>query len=70
MTTNTETCTWRPPCDPEYGFHEASCGFVFTFIEDGIEENHFKYCPSCGGSIREGHFDKDGNPATNTEREE
>jgi len=45
------TCTWKE--NEEYGMYETGCGNAFQTIEGDIEENNFKFCPYCGGKIRE-----------------
>ena len=42
-------CTWTE-IDGEY--FETGCTHTFVFIDDGIEENGFVYCPYCGNAIR------------------
>ena len=44
-------CTWK--LDDEYGMYETGCGNAFECIEGDIEENNFKFCPYCGGRIKE-----------------
>jgi rRNA maturation endonuclease Nob1 len=51
MTKN--VCIWKE--DEEYGMYETGCGNAFQTIEGDIEENNFKFCPYCGGSIRQEH---------------
>jgi len=31
----------------------TSCDNTFEFMNEGIKENHFKFCPYCGGKITE-----------------
>jgi len=45
------SCTWK--LDDEYGMYETGCGNAFECIEGDIEENNFKFCPYCGGRIKE-----------------
>ena len=46
-----DTCTWK--LDDVYGMYETGCGNAFECIEGDIEENNFKFCPYCGGRIKE-----------------
>ena len=44
-------CSWAyddSPCN-----YDTSCGHSFEFLDDGITENGFKFCPWCGRSIVE-----------------
>lgn len=47
-------CEWEYEADfdenPAWG---SSCGGVHCFIEGDIEENEYKFCPKCGGKIKE-----------------
>ena len=47
----------KPDCGWEYSdreeYYKCGCGKMFTFIDDGIKENNFKFCPYCGGRIVE-----------------
>jgi len=45
------SCTWK--LDDVYGMYETGCGNAFECIEGDIEENNFKFCPYCGGRIKE-----------------
>ena len=52
-------CAWSPyDCHEMPGTFETSCDNVFSFTEEGINENQFKFCPYCGGSINEIVLDK------------
>ena len=44
-------CDWT--YEGETCSFETSCGHAFKFIDDGIEENGFKFCPYCGKAINE-----------------
>ena len=48
------TCEWVVDED---GIFDTGCGNKFEFIYDGPEENHFTYCPYCGGklAVYDGH---------------
>lgn len=41
-------CFWK---DDEGGPWETGCGRWFECIEDGPEENGFKFCCYCGGEL-------------------
>jgi len=44
-------CHWTFD-DNEYApMWNTGCNNTFSFTEDGIEENGFKYCPYCGNRI-------------------
>ena len=45
------SCAWK--LDDVYGMYETGCGNAFECIEGDIEENNFKFCPYCGGRIKE-----------------
>lgn len=50
----TQTCSWSPYDDFDMpGTFDTSCGNIFSFTEEGIKENNFKFCPYCGGEIIE-----------------
>ena len=46
-----DTCEWKYDDDGEWDTYESSCGGEFQFMNDGIKENGFVYCPYCGGQI-------------------
>jgi hypothetical protein len=41
-------CDWK---ENEDGQWPTGCGHCFDFIDDGPEENGFKFCPFCGGML-------------------
>lgn len=43
-----DNCEWE---EDEDGNFETGCAHIFTFTTDGIHENHFAFCPYCGGVI-------------------
>lgn len=47
--------TDRPPCTWTYDDHhyawDTACGDKFLFDLDGPAENHYRFCPACGGKI-------------------
>lgn len=50
------TCVWsHGGCD----VWETSCEQSFEFIDNGPQENSFKYCPYCGGTIEIKEADHD-----------
>jgi len=49
-----DKCKWVINESPdETIYYETSCNNAFTFIEDGIEDNNYKFCPYCGKEIEE-----------------
>lgn len=38
--------------DSQNDYYHTSCNNDFTFMNDGVLENHFKHCPYCGGVIQ------------------
>lgn len=46
-------CRWTLEASPEYSIWETGCGDMFMFTEDGPSENDFRYCPFCGGVLKE-----------------
>jgi hypothetical protein len=51
-----KTCEWCT--DAEDGeVYETSCGKVWQFIDGGLSENSLKFCPFCGGRVKDvSHF--------------
>lgn len=45
-----EECKWKKEKGEEIVF-ETSCGAMHLFIDGGIRDNSYKYCPYCGGEI-------------------
>lgn len=43
-----DTCLWRLDAD---GYYATQCGQAYTAFAEGLDENHYRYCPSCGGTI-------------------
>lgn len=51
-------CSWD--CDggrEDGGYYESDCGYTFSFTDDGLEENGFKFCPFCGKPIQAVYHD-------------
>lgn len=46
----TEEALWHGEATGSYA---TNCGENFAFVEGGIEENGFIYCPFCGGKVDE-----------------
>jgi hypothetical protein len=48
-------CRWKPyPADgPMPGCYDTACGQVHYLSEGNLADNHYKYCPYCGGEIEE-----------------
>jgi hypothetical protein len=51
VNTSDKVCQWKE--NDEYGYWETGCKGIFEFIEGDIEDNTFKFCPYCGGKIKE-----------------
>ena len=51
----TNTCKWHKDGHKweDHDYWETSCGEFFQFINNGPEDNHFKFCPYCGKPIKE-----------------
>ena len=45
-----ESCLWEIDED---GCFETGCDEKHMFIEGGIQDNRYKFCPYCGGEIME-----------------
>lgn len=43
-------CKWEI-YDSDNRIFMTECGELHEFIEGGIEENEYKFCPYCGGEI-------------------
>ncbi len=37
----------------DHGYWETNCDNIFQFNNGGPKDNHFKFCPYCGGLIEE-----------------
>jgi hypothetical protein len=46
-------CWWRPyPADgPMPCCYDTTCGQIHYLSEGNLADNHYKYCPYCGGEI-------------------
>ena len=44
-------CVWTEPEDYGGGPWETTCGRLFSFTDDGPNENGFKFCCWCGRSL-------------------
>lgn len=44
-------CTWTE--DAEDGSYDTSCGNKHTFIDGTPAENGYRFCPYCGGALKE-----------------
>ena len=49
-----DKCKWSK-CEnsDETIYYETSCDNATQFLEDGIEDNNYKFCPYCGKEIEE-----------------
>jgi len=47
-------CEWTEHEEHDYVFWETECDSSFAFTDGGsLSENKFKFCPYCGGAIKE-----------------
>jgi hypothetical protein len=53
------TCAWTEDEDDTW---ETECGHAFTFIDGGVSDNSFSFCPFCGGKIDPLAFEIDEQP--------
>lgn len=44
-----EGCEWA--WQPRSNHYETGCGDGFQFMNGGVEENNYNYCPHCGRKI-------------------
>ena len=44
------TCEWKPEEEGSH-FYDAKCGGCIEFDYGTPKDNHFYYCPYCGGDI-------------------
>jgi len=44
-------CNWIWNDDPDMESWNTDCGETFCLIEGGTQENHYLYCPKCGGHL-------------------
>ena len=50
----TKTCKWEHIVDSYNDYYETECGNDFCLCNDEtLEENKMRYCPYCGGRIKE-----------------
>lgn len=47
----THTCVWTETMGLDEDYWDTKCQQSFTFMTAGPEENHFKFCPYCGGIL-------------------
>lgn len=43
------TCKWTWNM---HDYWETECGEAYCFLADGPIENHYRFCPGCGASIK------------------
>jgi hypothetical protein len=48
-----DTCDWLFENDEMTMAYKTDCDNLFQFTNDGVKENHFKFCPYCGKPINE-----------------
>jgi hypothetical protein len=46
-------CQWEPWIPDDFNTWDTSCGEAHCFIESGIKDNKYKFCPYCGLEIEE-----------------
>ena len=46
------TCEWSRDNIDDY--YETECGRTFYFVDEGVEENGYQYCPGCGKRVWQG----------------
>jgi len=47
-------CAWEKQENYDYRYWETECGKSFMFTDnENLSENEFKFCPYCGGAIKE-----------------
>ncbi len=46
-----KVCTWEYQ-DEGDSYWDTECGQAQYFEHGGVIENHYKYCPYCGGKIK------------------
>lgn len=45
-------CYWIEDMEPDGDIvWQTTCAHTFVFMADGPDENHFKFCPYCGGRL-------------------
>ena len=45
-----DTCVWQEDCESTW---DTSCDTAFVMIDGTPTDNEYKFCPSCGKSIKE-----------------
>lgn len=50
----TSKCEWT--YDDSDCYYKTTCEQAFSFIEDGVNENKFQFCPYCGNRVVEVEF--------------
>jgi len=52
----TRVCDWKH--DENYNCYDTTCGHAFVINDGTPAENDMKYCPYCGGRLREANGKK------------
>ena len=47
-----DVCKWRDNKDYDHPGWTTSCHEEFCLIDGTLTENHYIYCPKCGGKIK------------------
>jgi hypothetical protein len=48
-----QMCEWHPDSDDYNDTYSTGCGKAWAFSEGDLAENGVRFCPFCGGFIRE-----------------
>lgn len=51
-------CSWDCDSREDSGYYQSDCGHTFSFTDEGVEENGFKFCPFCGKPIEAVYHDE------------
>ncbi len=46
-------CVWEQQGYYEPEYWETECGQAYVWLEGGLSENHYHFCPNCGRPIQE-----------------
>ena len=44
-------CNWKWTKDHDFEYWSTDCGEDFCLFEGDTQQNHYIYCPKCGGHI-------------------
>lgn len=57
-------CVWKPDDD---GVYETTCGQAWVFEDGTPKENHARFCPYCGRTLRDASTTRSGRPSSSGE---